>query len=152
MRIRQIVAILGLLCFSALVMLITLSPVKVDQGREYLVDRILQELHERGAPSWFEYNELEFTANIAMFVPLGFFLGLLMLRHRWLGAIAIGLFSFGIEQAQLHFLPERVADTRDLVANTIGGCIGLVCASLLFPREPRKSREERAYERERIGL
>jgi glycopeptide antibiotics resistance protein len=137
-RVRQVVGLIGLIGFGAIVGIVTLSPARVDLGNEYLIERILLELHERGAPSWFEYNELEFTANIALFVPLGMFLGFLMLRHRWLGALALGLASYAIENLQLHFLPERVADTRDLIANTIGGCIGLVIAALMFPREKKR--------------
>lgn len=144
MRIRQLVGIICLIGILAIVLIITLSPVRVDTGQEYLVDRILQELHERGAPTWFEYNELEFSANVAMFMPLGFFLGLIMLRRRWVGAIGLWALSYGIEAIQQHFLPERVSDPRDLIANTIGGCLGLVLAELAFPREKRVPRDELA--------
>lgn len=130
----------GLLAGLAVTLYVTLSPQQLDARQRWLALRVLDRLHALGAPEWFQYAELEFTANIALFGPLGFCLGLVMLRHRWAGAILLGLLSAAVELAQRFFLPDRVSDVRDVVANTVGSCLGLAVAALIFPRERRHSR------------
>ncbi|AXE39731.1 VanZ family protein [Acidipropionibacterium virtanenii] len=70
---------------------------------------------------------LEFTANIVMFVPVG------AVAWWWRRSVprnvVVGLVAtVFIETIQGLFLPHRVADPRDVVANTAGALIGsLVC-------------------------
>ena len=127
---------LGVVLLAALA--ITLTPVPVDQGRADEVRAFLEVLHGLGISESFGYQQLEFTANVIMFLPLGFFFGLLGSGKRWLVAAILFPFvlSCGIELAQHLFLRERYADVSDIVANTIGGCIGVAFdRCTLLPRE-----------------
>ena len=70
-------------------------------------------------------EQWEFALNIAMFAPLGFLLVLTFgARLFWvaaLGGIALSLSLEGLQQ----FIPYRVPDARDLVANGLGGVVGM---------------------------
>lgn len=67
----------------------------------------------------------EFLLNVAMFAPLGLLLVLTFgARFFWvaaLGGIALSLSLEGLQQ----FIPYRVPDARDLVANGLGGVVGM---------------------------
>lgn len=131
-RARLWVGGVGLVLCTALVAAITLTPGSGGTGFEEAVQRLLGILHRRGAPEWLGFAELEFAANIAMFVPLGFFVCLLLPRRaQWLGILLLPLTSAGIEWAQLTVVADRVPDVRDIVSNSIGGWIGVVAAMLV---------------------
>lgn len=71
------------------------------------------------------YAGTEFVANIVLFVPFGILVALLLPRRPAWAVIGLGLATSAvIELAQLLFLPDRVADVRDLVANTLGTAVG----------------------------
>ena len=86
------------------------------------------------------YSATELLANIALFVPFGILVSLLLPRRpAWL-VIALGLATSAvIELAQLLFLPDRVSDVRDLVANTLGTAVGV--AVMLVARRRSRSPE-----------
>ena len=66
----------------------------------------------------------QFLGNIGWFVPLGFFLPVLIKRKSLLITAAIGLaFSFFIEVTQFVFY-KGVAELDDLILNTLGAVIG----------------------------
>ena len=66
---------------------------------------------------------MEFTANIAMFVPVGLLFLLLVGRRRWWLALAGGVaLTCAIEFAQI-FLPGRFSDVRDILANSLARCL-----------------------------
>ena len=74
---------------------------------------------------WLGYSRLEFSSNILMFVPIGVLLALLLPARRWWLGVVIGFaMTVTIETAQL-FIPGRVSDLRDIVANTAGATIGV---------------------------
>lgn len=126
---RQRVGLAGLLSVGALVALIVLWPVPVDRSLRGAIAVFLDALHEAGVPSWFGYAQLEFTANIIMFVPLGFFMCLLLPRGRaLLCAMLVPAASLAAETAQLLFLPARYASLLDVVANSVGGWLGALLA------------------------
>lgn len=132
---------LGLVLLAALA--ITLNPTPVDRGRSDTVWAFLGMLHRIGIPESFGYLELEFTANIIMFLPLGFFFALLVGERSWWLALAFPLvLSIGIELTQLLLLPERFADISDVIANTLGGWIGVgAAASIPTRRSPDTAQE-----------
>jgi glycopeptide antibiotics resistance protein len=78
-------------------------------------------------------HRMDWAVNILLFVPLGFCVAGAFALDRGhaarLGvlpcAIPIGLFSAGIEFAQLWF-PKRVSSVQDVVANSAGGLIGIL--------------------------
>ncbi len=137
---RQRVGLIGLGLMLVAALAITLNPTPVDQGRGNTVRAFLDVLYGVGVPQSFGYTELEFTANIIMFLPLGFFVALLVGERSWLLALAFPLaLSICIELTQLLLLPERFADISDVIANSLGGWIGVGVAAML----PRRSRAKR---------
>ena len=132
LTLRRIGAVVLALTIAA-ILAITLWPTHVDQGHEGTVRHVVTVLHsEKVAPAWYGYSEVEFTANILMFVPLGLLLGLLVPRRRiaWV-ALAIPGFSAAIETTQGLFLPGRTASIFDVLSNTTGGWLGLALASVI---------------------
>lgn len=83
-------------------------------------------------------EQWEFALNIAMFAPLGFLLVLTFgARFFWvaaLGGIALSLSLEGLQQ----FIPYRVPDARDLLANGLGGVIGMFFGVALLAALPRR--------------
>lgn len=88
-----------------------------------LVRTVLAWLNSTGVP--LSFSATEFLANIALFVPFGILVGLLTRRPAWT-VVGLGLATSAvIELVQLLFLPDRVADLRDLLANTLGTAVGV---------------------------
>lgn len=117
----------ALIPYTAFVLSVVFWPTPVDSGARGWISTVVETLHEVGVPKAFGYDEFEFTANIGMFVPLGVFLGLVLGQVRiWWGWILLPVASTVIELVQLLFLESRVADIRDVAANSIGGWVGLL--------------------------
>lgn len=128
-RLRPLLALAGLIAYGAIVAWATMSPTPLDQGYESAISRFLGVLHRNGIPEWFGYSRLEFTANIAMFIPLGFLIALVLPRRAWWASLLLIPFVSGaIEVAQYLLLSERFASGLDVAANTIGGYLGAVVA------------------------
>jgi len=104
------------------------------------LDRLLAWFAERESTAWITFDRVEFGANVAMFVPLGVFAVLWFGVRGWWTAPVLGLLASGaIELAQAVFLDARVADVRDLVANTLGAVTGMLLMLLLaFLLSPRR--------------
>lgn len=107
------------------------------------LNRLLAWLAQRESTAWITFDRVEFGANVAMFVPLGVFAVLWFGVRGWWTAPLLGLLTSGaIELVQATFLDSRVADVRDLIANTLGAVIGmllmLLLAFLLSPSRPRR--------------
>ncbi|KUF08077.1 VanZ family protein [Leucobacter sp. G161] len=129
---RQWVGAVGLGAVLLAALAITLNPTPVERGRSDTVWAFLDMLHRIGIPESFGYLELEFTANIIMFLPLGFFFALLVAERSWWLALAFPLvLSIGIELTQLLVLPERFADISDVIANSLGGWLGAGVAAFV---------------------
>ena len=145
-RLRVTIALALLGVYAAFVLGVTMWPTPVDRGLESSIDRVLEILHKYGVPWWFGYNKLEFSANIAMFIPIGLFLGL-AIAHRlwWVAILAVPAFSSAIELTQYLLLPSRYATLMDVLANSIGGWIGVLAAFAL--RAVVHARDRRVIER-----
>lgn len=129
MRGIQRAGAIGFVLTAIATVVITLSPHRVDANYETEIYRFLDVLHRHGVPEWFGYRKLEFTANIALVVPLGFFLGLtLPAGRRWIGYLALPLLSATIELIQKVALSDRVASLADVLANSLGAWFGLTVA------------------------
>ncbi|MFT4212964.1 MAG: VanZ family protein, partial [Microbacterium sp.] len=82
-------------------------------------------LHGWPPTAWVDAALIEFCSNIALFVPWGALCVLWSRRRRWWLGILTGLAASGvIETVQGLLLPGRVADVRDLIANTLGAAAG----------------------------
>lgn len=121
---------------------ITLGPQPQIASKNGIVMQVLRVLWEHPATDWVTYNGVEFTANIAMFVPIGLFFLLLFGRGRWWVAMGIPfLMTLSIETAQI-WIPGRVSDIRDVISNTIGAVVGVLIG--LAVTAPRARRERAA--------
>ena len=131
-HLRVTLAIAILIAYAGVVVAATLSPTPLDQGYEGSIERVLSILHRNGIPEWFGYNKLEFSANIAMFVPIGFLITLLLpARVWWLALLISPAFSVAIELTQLVALSSRFATVTDVVSNSLGALIGILFAVIL---------------------
>ena len=119
----------------------TLRPSVYGAGTAGLLWELLGKFQQHSSTSWLTFDAVEGLANVAMFIPLGFFLALFFPRRLFLvSALLCVLGSVGIELFQQFFLPGRVADIRDVIHNSTGGLIGATVAvlgRLLFV--PRRS-------------
>lgn len=129
---RAAIGTVGLAICAAFVLLVTLTPTPVDAGLRGSIDKVLDKLHAHGLPTWFQYPQLEFISNVAVFVPIGFFLALLVPWRAWWLCILIGpVFSGALEFAQGAFLPDRFSSVGDVIANSIGSLVGSIAAFAL---------------------
>nr|RZI35518.1 hypothetical protein BJQ95_02106 [Cryobacterium sp. SO1] len=131
-RVRQQLGLGLVLAYGLVVVLATMWPTPLDQGFASSINRVLTVLHRNGIPEWFGYSKLEFTANIFMFIPLGFLVSMLLpVRVWWLALLICPGLSVAIELTQAYALSARFATVSDVAANSIGALIGAVFAVLL---------------------
>jgi len=123
---------------------ITLGPQPVGPDQEALIFRVLGWLGRVEWLAWVRYSTVEFVANALMFLPIGLFFLLLFGRRLWLLAAALGAgLSAVIEFAQL-FIPARVSDPRDLLANSVGAAVGVLIGLVVtWPAALRRARAAR---------
>jgi glycopeptide antibiotics resistance protein len=123
---------------------ITLVPQPQSEGSDWFVWALLDFFSHHSLTHWISYSLLEFWSNVLMFIPVGLFFLLLLGRRRWWLAVLLGVvLTCGIEFAQL-FIPTRVSDPRDILANSMGAFIGVVAALLAtWPAAVRAARQRR---------
>jgi len=131
--------------YLAFVAWLTLTPQVDAVGHIAIIYRVLDALHRRGYLLTIDDNQLEFLANIALFVPVGMFLLLLAgTRLWWVALTASFAMTTFIEIAQ-GSIPGRVPDERDLMANGLGAVIGVLVALVLtLPAALRRRRQRHA--------
>jgi len=105
------------------------------------LDRLLRWFAEHSSTQWITFDRVEFASNVAMFVPLGILAVLWFgVRGWWTAPVVGAIVSAAIEGTQAVLLSTRVADLRDIVANTLGAVIGMLLMLLLaFLLAPRRS-------------
>ncbi|MDP3538252.1 MAG: VanZ family protein [Azonexus sp.] len=85
------------------------------------------------------WTVFDLAANVAVYLPLGFFLTLALRALPWrftaliFATIIAGAVSFGLETVQT-WLPSRVPSNLDLACNTAGGLLGAIWAQWVGPR------------------
>lgn len=136
---------LSTLAYLGFVAWLTLTPDAVAPTSSDLVLRVLARLQRYDELSWLTYDRAEHLANIALFVPVGLFLLLLVgTRFWWLAAGLAFAMTAAIETAQ-RSIPGRVPDERDLAANTLGAIVGIAVGVVLtLPATVRRGRARRA--------
>lgn len=145
-RMREGLAVTGLILCGMVILWATMSPTPLDQGYEGAIDRFLAVLHRNGIPEWFGYHKLEFLANVVMFVPFGFLIALALPRRLiWVTLVLVPAFSGAIELFQAVALSARFATVMDVFANTVGGYTGAIIAILI--RVAVSSRDEKVIAR-----
>ncbi len=114
--------IIATVAYTALIGWITLSSAQSGSALRS-TSRWVLHLLER-LPVDISSQRWEFLLNLGLFVPLGALLVLLFgARFFWVAALAALALTFSIEALQ-HFIPYRVLDPRDLMANGLGGVVG----------------------------
>jgi glycopeptide antibiotics resistance protein len=104
-------------------------PTPVDQDAHATIQHILWVLHKYGMPHAINYSVVEFTANIALFLPVGLLVVAYCGMERWWLGFLVGFgASATIELGQLIFLAQRFPSVADVVANTTGAILGTVLA------------------------
>lgn len=133
------------LAYLVFVAWLTLTPSDVAPTSSDLIARVLNRLQRYDDLAWLTYDRAEFLANIALFVPIGVFLLLLVgTRFWWVAAGLAFVMTSAIETAQ-RSIPGRVPDERDLFANTVGALIGIAFAIVLtLPATLRRQRRRRS--------
>lgn len=128
-------------------LLVVAWPTPVDQKAHGWITRVLQAAHDRHVLMSLGYGQVEFLANVAMFVPLAALLGVVLGPRRWGWAVLIGFaVTSTIELLQFALLPGRYGTVDDVIANTAGAVIGALLARSFLrweaarraPREPVK--------------
>lgn len=131
---RGIALALAIPFFAGLVLL-TLTPERIEHKMPNLLDLVLSASHRLGWES-LDFTRLEIVANVLVFVPIGILAFILVPRRFWPLALVLGpALSLSIEAAQRLMLPTRAATLADVVANSGGALIGVALAvtgTLLF--------------------
>jgi glycopeptide antibiotics resistance protein len=122
--IRRPVAAVLLACYSVVVARLTLADPSAGRWAFDLGWRAA-DVASDGRLTW---TQTEALANVALFVPAGFLLAIVLGRPLVAAALTI-VGSACIELAQQRFLPSRVADVADVWHNGLGGLIGALVAA-----------------------
>ena len=110
--------------------LLAFWPSPVDKPVSGQLAAVLTFLHRSGFPRWFNYNVVEASANVVLFMPVGFVASLAFSSKRWWQIGGFGMLVSGcIELGQLLFLHDRFASPSDVVTNTAGVVIGALLAA-----------------------
>jgi glycopeptide antibiotics resistance protein len=127
--------------YLAIVAWVTLGPQPITASGSHLLFRALRFFGNHELTHWITYSRIEFTANIAMFVPIGLLFALVLGRRRWWLASLIGVaMTIAIELSQLG-IPGRVSDPRDVLANSVGSVLGVLLALAVTAPAARRDRE-----------
>jgi hypothetical protein len=99
------------------------GPLGIDADPRVELDPIL------GARGWAGIAWRPVLDNVTLFVPLGAALAALWCRRRGLTVLAVAaLVSVGVETFQWAYPSGRIANTADVIANTVGAAIGILIA------------------------
>jgi uncharacterized membrane protein YccC len=129
----------GLIVYALAAAVILLTPLSYGA----MIDGIDKWLRQDLGLTFFGAGWVEFTGNVLLFVPLGFFVTLFFSRP-WVGAVLGMVISAGVEIVQI-VIPHRHASLRDVISNTIGAAIGAFIAWLIVLRRRRRA-ERKARE------
>lgn len=113
------VPVMVLTGYLVVLALIAFWPTPVDAGVAPLLEALSRRL-----PA-LTYHRVEFTANVALFVPFGVLLPLIVRSRDLVLPIAI-VATVTIECGQAAFLTARVPSVLDIIANTAGACVGML--------------------------
>ena len=112
-----------LVVYALLVVRLTLAPASSETG----IFDLLARLAGTVSGNRLDWAETEVLANVALFIPFGFLLAMVLGRVG-LSVLLCVVVSVFIELAQDRFLPSRVPTIDDVWHNGIGGAIGAAAA------------------------
>lgn len=117
--------------YLAFVAWVTLTPQAYAAEHIVIIYRVLDALHARGFLLTVDDAQMEFLGNVALFVPVGMFLLLLLGTRLWWAALALSFTMTAFIEAAQRNIPGRVPDEQDLLANGLGAVIGCLAALVL---------------------
>ncbi len=88
------------------------------------------------------HSPRHFILNLVSFVPFGFFLPLMYRQYRSAKRAALTGFLFSLSIELVQMFGWGVTEVDDLMANTLGVCIGYWLFSLISQRLPDRFREK----------
>jgi glycopeptide antibiotics resistance protein len=128
--------------YLALVGWVTLRPDYAAAGDSPWLWRGLAFFSRYESTDWITYTRVEFGANILMFVPVGMFLLLLFGRRQWYLSLLQGFaLTCAIEFTQ-RYIPGRVSDVGDIIANTLGAFVGIGFVLVVTAPKARRMRAD----------
>lgn len=107
-----------LVCYLAALATVAFWPVPVDRDAKGLIDATT------AAASWLSYARIEFSANIVMFMPLGFLVMKIRGGAPWMVVAIACCASLTMEILQGALLESRTQSVLDVVAHTLGAALG----------------------------
>ena len=137
---HRLAAILAVAYFAALAAIL-FWPSPVDKPASGALTDLIDWLHGHGIPEWLVgYSQIEFSANILLFVPFGAILTLRLHRRLWWWTVPIAAGVSGlVELAQGAFLPQRFPSLLDVVANTSGAFLGALLVLFIWSMRRRRA-------------
>ena len=121
---------------------LTLGPQPFDESNDGWLWRMLRFFGRHDLTEWITYQRVEFTANVFMFIPVGTFFLLLFGRRLWFAAIAAGAVLTVVIETVQRYLPNRVSDVSDIIANSTGAFIVVMLGLMLTTASSRRRRNE----------
>lgn len=118
------VPVLVLVGYLVLLAVIAFWPTPVDAGVAPLIDALSRRLPVITRP------RIEFAANVALFVPFGVLLPLILRRSLELVLPIALVATVTIECGQALLLSHRVPSVLDIIANTTGASVGMLGLAL----------------------
>lgn len=137
---------LATFAYLGLVAWVTLGPQPIDDGDVWLW-RLLRFFGRHDATSWLTYQRIEFLGNVLMFVPVGMFFLLLFGRRLWFVSVFAGVALTCVIEFVQRFMPDRVSDLSDIIANSVGTLVGVLIALILTAARARRMRNYERAER-----
>lgn len=137
---RHRLAVIVVFLYFAALAAIAFWPTPVDRPFDGDLLNFLRWLRSLSIPQFIaSFTSVEFMANIVLFMPFGIILAVRLPRMFWWVALPAGaVLSSLIELVQGTFLPERVFDVRDIVANSCGALIGALAVILWRVTRPKQ--------------
>ena len=120
-----------------------LWPSHIEAAFTAQIDAVVRMLAGNAVTAWITYPVIESTANVLLFVPLGFLLArVLGVRWGWIAGPAAIIITAALELAQFALLADRTVDPRDLLANSAGAVLGAVLGVMSVRGDAPASRNE----------
>ena len=124
--------------YLAVVGWIVFSPSDDEDARPGWVSSVFELIDEMRVAFSPMYVALEFSANVAMFVPFGMLVWLALARPRWWIVMLLGFATTVTIELVQGALPSRYSTLSDVIANTLGTAIGLLLVRTLADRAIRR--------------
>ncbi len=131
-----------LVLYSLVIARLTLVSASSESG----IFGLLQRITSHASDGRLDWSQTEVLANIALFVPAGFLLAI-VLGRAWASVVLCVLASVAIELAQQRYLPSRVPSIADVEHNGLGGLIGAILGWPVAYAVRTSGRRARAAER-----